>query len=502
MVNGVIQPLNMDLLTLFFAFKNKLIIYISGKSNIKYTTYSINIAENTLDIVNFIENNPITKLSNTYQNKLLTRIQSEFTEFEQQLFVTNLYCFLNYRDKNDFIIDLDKIWKWLGFQSKFNSKRVLEKNFMIDTDYTLSLLNHANQTNKTRGGHNKETFLLSVKTFKSLCLKAGTKQADNIHEYYIKLEEILNTTIAEELSEIKQRLTSAEKLLETSEEDKCKLREKTIIEQFPKNTQCFYYGIIDNVSDNNEKLIKFGNSNNLKTRVTTHHKTYHNFHLINAFKVKNKLEVETIFKEDSIINPLLRTITISSKKYIELLSVDELSFNQLDKIIQNIISKTEYTYENYIKLQDEIKLLKQQLIEANTNNSRNECILLTNENKRLEKENHMLIKKCNSLSKHTVSPFNIVNNTTELPSHNVITSLKRPSRNKEGKYNVNGVIYDELFGTREQVFYGTAYKTKAGLTKNDISIDSKGKFISKLKSYQETLALRFEKYGINPPSTS
>jgi hypothetical protein len=45
---------------------------------------------------------------------------------------------------------------------------------------------------KTRGGHNKETLLLSVKTFKSLCLKACTKQADKIHEYYIKLEETLH----------------------------------------------------------------------------------------------------------------------------------------------------------------------------------------------------------------------------------------------------------------------------------------------------------------------
>lgn len=37
------------------------------------------MVENTLDIVNFIENNPISKLSNTYQSKLLTCIQNDFT---------------------------------------------------------------------------------------------------------------------------------------------------------------------------------------------------------------------------------------------------------------------------------------------------------------------------------------------------------------------------------------------------------------------------------------
>ena len=163
------------------------------------------MAENTLDIVNFIENNPVTKLSNTYQSKLLTRIQSEFTEFEQQLFITSFYCFLNYHPKNDFIIDLDNVWKWLGFSQKVKAKQLLERNFTINTDYTLLLYNEVKQKNKARGGHNKETFLLSVKTFKSLCLKACTKQADKIHEYYIKLEETLNDIIEEENSELKQQ---------------------------------------------------------------------------------------------------------------------------------------------------------------------------------------------------------------------------------------------------------------------------------------------------------
>jgi hypothetical protein len=78
--------------------------------------------EDYLNIVDLIENNPITKLSNTYQSKLLTKIQKDFTPLEQQLFVSSFYCFLNYHPTNDFMIDLDDIWKWVGFQSKFNSK--------------------------------------------------------------------------------------------------------------------------------------------------------------------------------------------------------------------------------------------------------------------------------------------------------------------------------------------------------------------------------------------
>jgi len=42
----------------------------------------------TLNIVDLIEKNPISKLSDTYNNKLLTKIKANFTEMEQQLFIS------------------------------------------------------------------------------------------------------------------------------------------------------------------------------------------------------------------------------------------------------------------------------------------------------------------------------------------------------------------------------------------------------------------------------
>ena len=64
---------------------------------------------------------------------------------------------------------------------KVNAKTLLEKQFVIDKDYTKPLLLQQKQTSLHRGGHNKETFMLNIKTFKALCLKAGTKKADEIH---------------------------------------------------------------------------------------------------------------------------------------------------------------------------------------------------------------------------------------------------------------------------------------------------------------------------------
>ena len=88
-----------------------------------------------LNIVDLIEKNPITRLSATYNNKLLLNIQKTFTGFEQKLFVSSFYCYLNYDKNLDFIVDLDNIWIWLGFASKFTAIRTLEKHFQPGVDY-------------------------------------------------------------------------------------------------------------------------------------------------------------------------------------------------------------------------------------------------------------------------------------------------------------------------------------------------------------------------------
>ena len=122
-----------------------------------------------LNIVDLIEHNPITKLSQSYNGKLLNKIQQGFSNFEQQLFVTSFYCYLNYNSKTDFVIDLDNIWKWLGFSVKVKAKCLLEKYFTADIDYKKSLCDSVKQSLHIKGGHNKEIIMLTVKTFKSFC---------------------------------------------------------------------------------------------------------------------------------------------------------------------------------------------------------------------------------------------------------------------------------------------------------------------------------------------
>ena len=459
-----------------------------------------------MNIVELIENNPITRLSGTYQNKLLTKIKNNFTDTEQQLFVASFYCFLNYNQRNDFVIDLDNIWKWLGFSSKYNSKRLLEKNFKLDIDYKISLLQNAEQDIYTHGGNNKETILLTIRTFKLFCLKAGTEKAGQIHEYYIKMEETLQEVIQEESDELKlqlenkdKELENKDKELEKKDKEKDKIREKTLIEQFPTNEQCVYYGIIDNLSQSGEKLIKFGNSNNLKNRVSRHKDTYSNFTLVNAFKVENKLQIENAIKENQILNKRQRELTINNKKYIELLNIDGLSFTELDKIIQEIITSIEYTPENYEKLLNENTELKKKLSE---DKELNELILLKIENQKLKIENIKLIKKYNTLIRKT-KPFEDEDeDETEGKEDlnnckNYEESINKFKNAKKEKDLINDKMYKTLIGTREEVYNEISYKTTGGLTKDDLLLNKLGKIVSKKKCILETKINRLEEVNLN-----
>jgi hypothetical protein len=324
-------------------------------------------------------------------NNLLTKIKAKFTETEQQLFVASFYGFLNYDTTTDFVIDLDDVWKWLDFSTKQKSKMLLEAQFVKDTDYIILLNLPGKQSDHTRGGHNKEIFMLNVSTFKRFCLKAGTKKADAIHDYYIKLEGLLHEVVQDESAELKLQLEQNQIQLDKSEKTAEKIREKTLLEQFGRNTQCVYYGSIDNLSDTNERLLKFGNSNNLAGRVSQHRETYTNFRLLNAFKVDNKLQVENEMKEHPLFSERQRTITIKSKNYIELLSMNGLTFTILDKTIRDIILSNECNPDNFKKLMEENKRLKALIKEHDNFNHMNELVLLRDENKKLKSQNLRII---------------------------------------------------------------------------------------------------------------
>jgi hypothetical protein len=177
-------------------------------------------------------------------------MRETFTDKEQQMFLMSFYTYLNY-DKHEFVVDLDKVWEWLGFSTKGNASRLLKKYFTEDVDYKISLT-LSGERKDGRGGQNKESIILTIKTFELFSAKARTEKANRVHAYYVKLEDLLQEALCEESEELKKQIDLRN--------NKAKeLRQSMLLQNFPKNTQCVYYGSISNKSTDGENLIKFGN---------------------------------------------------------------------------------------------------------------------------------------------------------------------------------------------------------------------------------------------------
>jgi hypothetical protein len=73
---------------------------------------------------------------------------------------------------------------------------------------------------------------------------------------------------------------------------------------------------------------------------------------------------------------------------------------------------------------------------------------------------------------------------------------KRPQRGSDGKYEVNGKKFNELFGSRKQVWGGFAYKTAGELTVDKLAYNPKTRrIVSRVKHITAKTEKRLEKAG-------
>lgn len=73
--------------------------------------------------------------------------------------------------------------------------------------------------------------------------------------------------------------------------------------------------------------------------------------------------------------------------------------------------------------------------------------------------------------------------------------MKRPVRGEDGFYTIAGKKYKELFGSRIQVWNGTAYKTAGELTRKDLVKNKWDRIVSAKKHKTAKKEKRLEKYG-------
>lgn len=336
----------------------------------------------TFDIVSLVENNPLTRFSNKdYESKIIDKIRLNFIESEQQLFVTNFYSYLNYDTRKDFVINLDRIWKWLGYGRIEECKRNLVNNFKENIDYKIEKISKINfppscgkKTIDETRGRQGEFILLTVNCFKKLCLKSKTKKADEIHDYYINLEEIMNELVSEESDHLKNQLKIKDQEIKTKNKD----HENNLIMNFDLKQVVYLIEIIKGL------LYKFGFSNGIKNRLIDHRNEFgKDITLVAVFETVYNREFEIMIKK----HPVLST-KIVEKKYktnqTELIELDStFTYSDLIDSIESLKKNINGDLiANLIKENDSLKL---ELITA-----KKEISDLKFKNQRIELNQHKL----------------------------------------------------------------------------------------------------------------
>ncbi len=274
---------------------------------------------------------------------LLEVITNNFNDKDQEQFIINFYLYQKYNPLTDYVVELGKIYEWLGFTRLDNAKRVLIKHFKEDEDYKINYqcLLRVEETPQI-GLKDKEKIMMNVNCFKKLCLKAQTEEADKIHDYYVKLENIVFQHTINEMKNLKNEISEKnEKMIELQEELKIV---STIKEKHP-----IVY--IYNTDTRNEKaLLKIGLTEHFRERTKPFKQTHpygkivfyldvpeHNLrnteqyihNLLSPFKVKG--EMFDIKEEEAKI---WITLIVNQLKLTEIKNPEE-RLNKLNKIIEH-----------------------------------------------------------------------------------------------------------------------------------------------------------------------
>jgi hypothetical protein len=68
-------------------------------------------------------------------------------------------------------------------------------------------------------------------------------------------------------------------------------------------------------------------------------------------------------------------------------------------------------------------------------------------------------------------------------------------RRPDGKYTINGRVFERLVGSRAQVWHETSYKTSGGLTRMDLIMNKNGRIVSMKKHKTAKQEKRLVKHG-------
>jgi hypothetical protein len=327
--------------------------------------------------------NTSIQTTNNIDDKLYRLMIQEMNTEEQQLFINNFKLYLQYgNDDSAFVISLDDVWEWIGFSEKSTAKRLLTKKFIENKDFVYHLAKRSNGLI----GSEKEKILLNVTTFKKFCMKASTKRADEICDYYLKMENIMHKYTIEKINDMKLNIEHSENKLESTE-----LKLLQTIEDYNENKELDRHNIFLQANDNKDLvyimkikvnnnniisdrktkdsfIIKIGSTSILRDRINKLSSEFGcQILIIDIFLCENNYKFERfLHTETNIIkykySELINNKKLSTETYLMNSNED---YNKVKRIIQNNIHKYHEKTTEDLKLLNINKELDLKKIEAN-----------------------------------------------------------------------------------------------------------------------------------------
>ena len=105
---------------------------------------------------------------------------------------------------NEFPVDFDDAWQWIGYATKQKAKNKLFNNFEKGLDYTLTQMVKRVKGNRGGGSTRYEHITLTTDCFKSLGMMAGTEKGKEIRRYFLECERQVKTVIPTQQHEIEK----------------------------------------------------------------------------------------------------------------------------------------------------------------------------------------------------------------------------------------------------------------------------------------------------------
>jgi hypothetical protein len=290
------------------------------------------------------------------KNRFINKLQEHFSEEEQSLYVCHLFLYLNYHPTADYIVNLENVWKFIGFANKENAKRTIKNNFVEGEDYKKLLVRTDEQLQillvpkdeqrikDTRGGHNQEIILLNVDTFKNLCMIAKTENGKKIRRYYVKLENVYNNLMKEEIEETQKQLEEKETQLEEQQKKIEFLENKPETEGF--GVKAGYIYIIKDSSSLGAYKVGLGEKPDRRVISMNISSSQKSLKMIEMYKINNMKCAE------KIIHILLEPFRIKKRNEWFYLSSDT-ELNYAMNIIKTSIEVSDmYSFIDYISFKN------------------------------------------------------------------------------------------------------------------------------------------------------